>query len=143
MVPPATSRPSNEARSREDNMLRTFASATALASAALLASCSNMASTPDTAATQTAQATVPDSHMTGEQLYKANCATCHENPDTRAPSMQQLNAMSIQFLSYTLTAGKMKTQGANLSAQDRGTLVSYLSKAAAFGATVTTGTDWA
>ena len=125
-------------------MYRTVASAIALVGgAALLASCSNMGGAADTAATQVADAHA-STGMTGEQLYNANCASCHDKPEvTRAPSMQQLNAMSIQFLNYTLTNGKMKVQGSGLSAQDRGTLVSYLSKAAAFGATVSTGTNWA
>jgi polyvinyl alcohol dehydrogenase (cytochrome) len=126
-------------------MLRNFASAIALVGAAgLLSSCSNMGGATDTASTQVAEAAHAGTGMSGEQLYTANCATCHDKPEvTRAPSMQQLNAMSIQFLNYTLTQGKMKVQGSNLSAQDRGTLVSYLSKAAAFGATVSTSANWA
>src|SRR5262249_47673997 len=80
----------------------------------------------------------------GEALYQANCATCHDHSDvTRAPSKDQLKAMSLQFLNYTLTAGKMQTQGKGLSVEDRGILVSYLGNNPAMGSGPTIDPNWA
>jgi polyvinyl alcohol dehydrogenase (cytochrome) len=70
----------------------------------------------------------------GEAVYKQNCAACHDNPaGTRAPTKDTLKEMSLQFLNFALTEGKMKAQGAGLSAEQRGQLVNYL-----IGAKVTT-----
>jgi len=72
----------------------------------------------------------------GEVVYKQNCAACHDNPaGTRAPTKDTLKEMSLQFLNFALTEGKMKAQGASLSAEQRGQLVNYL-----IGAKVTTDT---
>ncbi len=51
--------------------------------------------------------------------------------------------MSLQFINYTLTAGKMKVQGSNLTPQERGTLINYLSNNPALGPTNKTSPDWA
>jgi polyvinyl alcohol dehydrogenase (cytochrome) len=83
------------------------------------------------------------SEIAGEALYQKNCASCHDHSaETRAPSKEQLRAMSLQFLNYTLTAGKMQTQGKGLSVEERGTLVTYLSTAAAMGASKAVNVDW-
>ncbi|MBI1360109.1 MAG: PQQ-binding-like beta-propeller repeat protein [Alphaproteobacteria bacterium] len=80
----------------------------------------------------------------GEALYQANCAACHDHSDTtRAPSKDQLRAMSLQFLNYTLTSGKMKVQGSKLTAEERGTLVNYLANNPAFGPSNKTPANWA
>src|SRR4051812_23725047 len=63
----------------------------------------------------------------GQAHYRTHCASCHDNPEaTRAPSRANLQAMSAQALTYALTAGKMKTQGAALDDQMRGELVAWL-----------------
>ncbi len=85
-----------------------------------------------------------DPNAPGEKLYQANCASCHDHSDvTRAPSKEQLQAMSLQFINYTLTSGKMKTQGAKLNPEERGTLVNYLANNPAFGPSNTTPANWA
>ncbi|MEQ1782407.1 MAG: PQQ-binding-like beta-propeller repeat protein [Hyphomonadaceae bacterium] len=74
----------------------------------------------------------------GETVYKTFCAACHDNPaGTRAPARDTLKEMSLQFLNFTLTEGKMKAQAAGLSAEQRGQVINYL-----IGAEVTSS-DWA
>lgn len=63
----------------------------------------------------------------GEAVYEQYCATCHDQPEaTRSPAKETLEAMRYQFLNFALTEGKMKLQGAALSADQRGHLISYL-----------------
>jgi len=74
----------------------------------------------------------------GEAVYKQSCASCHDNSEaTRAPSRDNLKAMSFQFVNYSLTNGKMKNFGAALSAQQRGDVVSYVT-----GRDRTKSVDW-
>ena len=73
-----------------------------------------------------AQAQVPVPHP-GQPLYRQHCAACHDRPDeTRAPTKATLEAMSVQALTYALTEGKMRVQGAGLDEQGRGQLINYL-----------------
>lgn len=89
------------------------------------------------AATPVSTAAAASAH--GEALYQANCAACHDHSDvSRAPSKDALKAMSFQFVNYSLTNGKMKEMGKNLSAEDRGLLVGYLTNAAGIP-----NADWA
>src|SRR3546814_13335157 len=63
----------------------------------------------------------------GMAVYTANCAACHDHPDeTRAPTKATLSAMSFQAITYALTRGKMQAQGANLTDETRGQLITYL-----------------
>jgi polyvinyl alcohol dehydrogenase (cytochrome) len=63
----------------------------------------------------------------GQALYRLHCAACHDNPEaTRAPSKANLEAMSFQTLNFALTQGKMQAQGAALTDETRGQLISYL-----------------
>ncbi len=63
----------------------------------------------------------------GEGVYAQYCAACHDQPEaTRSPAKDTLEAMSFQFLNYSLTEGKMKVQGAALSDDQRGQLINYL-----------------
>lgn len=74
----------------------------------------------------------------GELVYKTNCAACHDNPEaTRSPSRDNLKGMSFQFVNYSLTQGKMKVQGAALSAEQRADVVSYVT-----GRDMTASFDW-
>ena len=73
-----------------------------------------------------AQSTVPLPDP-GQPLYRMYCASCHDRPDeTHAPTKATLSAMSPQTLTYALTQGKMRVQGADLTEQTRGQLVTYL-----------------
>ena len=99
---------------------------------------------PTQTPTPVAAKPLTEAQIAGEALYQKNCAACHDkSEETRSPSKVQLRAMSLQFLNYTLTAGKMQTQGKTLTPEERGTLITYLSNAAAFGATPPVKPDWA
>jgi polyvinyl alcohol dehydrogenase (cytochrome) len=64
---------------------------------------------------------------TGEAIYGARCAGCHDRPDlTRAPPKTTLADLPPATINFALTEGKMKTQGAGLSADDRRHLIEYL-----------------
>ena len=63
----------------------------------------------------------------GEAVYKQSCAMCHDNPaGTRAPTKDTLKQMSLQFLNYALTEGKMKAQASGLSGEQRAQVINYL-----------------
>ncbi|MDZ4759964.1 MAG: PQQ-binding-like beta-propeller repeat protein, partial [Alphaproteobacteria bacterium] len=63
----------------------------------------------------------------GEAVYKTQCAACHDNPEaTRSPSRDNLKGMRFQFMSFALTEGKMKVQGAGLTANQRAEVINYL-----------------
>jgi len=71
-----------------------------------------------------AQVPLPDP---GLPVYRTFCAGCHDRPDeTRAPTKATLGAMSPQAITYALTQGKMKAQGAGLSDENRSDLIAYL-----------------
>lgn len=84
-----------------------------------------------------AAAQVPLPHP-GQPLYRQHCAACHDRPDeTRAPSRATLEAMSVQSLTYALTEGKMRVQGAGLNDETRGQLINFLT-----GKTAATVDSW-
>src|SRR5215213_1335520 len=63
----------------------------------------------------------------GQAVYRARCASCHDNPEqTRSPAKQTLGAMSYQVISFALTKGKMQAQAAGLGDEERGQLINYL-----------------
>jgi polyvinyl alcohol dehydrogenase (cytochrome) len=43
----------------------------------------------------------------GETIYRQNCASGHENPDTRAPSKASLAAVEPQAIACALSDGKL------------------------------------
>jgi polyvinyl alcohol dehydrogenase (cytochrome) len=67
------------------------------------------------------------SQSDGESLFEQNCAVCHNNPATRAPSRGSLGAMSPAFIIEALTNGIMGSQGLALSAEQRVSLAEFLS----------------
>lgn len=70
---------------------------------------------------------MPDSLGLGASTYQSKCAVCHDHPaETRAPSRENLAAMTAQTIHFALTEGKMKAQGAGLSAEQRAQLIGYL-----------------
>ncbi len=88
-------------------------------------------------ATQPTPVAVPATHP-GELVYKASCAACHDNTETtRAPSRDNLKAMSFQLVNYALTQGKMKDIGSALSAEQRAQVVSFVT-----GRDTTKSVDW-
>src|SRR5271163_1085523 len=63
----------------------------------------------------------------GEALYQAHCAACHDHSDvTRAPPKSVLGMMSASSINFALTEGKMTVQGAGLNDTERGQLIRYL-----------------
>jgi len=74
----------------------------------------------------------------GEAVYKQYCAVCHDQPEaTRSPAKSTLKEMSLQFINFALTEGKMKAQGSPLSAEQRAQVVNYLIGAKAVAASWT------
>lgn len=61
-----------------------------------------------------------------QAVFQQNCAGCHDNPATRAPSSQSLHAMSPDFIVEALTSGIMAGPGSGLSPAQRGALAEYL-----------------
>lgn len=53
----------------------------------------------------------------GQAVYAANCAVCHDNALTHAPSRQALGKLSPETIVRVLTSGRMQAQG---SALDQG-----------------------
>jgi polyvinyl alcohol dehydrogenase (cytochrome) len=62
----------------------------------------------------------------GKALYDKHCASCHDHPQTRAPSFDTLKGMRYGSIHYSLTEGKMQVQGAPLSAAERASLIDFL-----------------
>jgi polyvinyl alcohol dehydrogenase (cytochrome) len=72
------------------------------------------------------QAQLPAGHP-GEAVYNQFCAACHDQPEaTRSPAKTTLKQMSLQFLNFALTNGKMKAQGATMTAEQRAQVINYL-----------------
>jgi polyvinyl alcohol dehydrogenase (cytochrome) len=75
-----------------------------------------------------AQTPEADPHP-GRAIYQRQCAACHEGGDPRAPALSTIQAMNAADLRHVLTEGSMATQAANLSNEERNTLVQYLAAA--------------
>jgi polyvinyl alcohol dehydrogenase (cytochrome) len=65
----------------------------------------------------------------GEALYKERCASCHESPTGRVPSMTAIKQMSANAVYAALTNGAMKTQASGLSTQELISLIVYIAPA--------------
>jgi cytochrome c5 len=107
-------------------MAKLLATALGCASILALASCQTQdtttaaTATPATPAVAAAPAPAPQAPQPvaavagahpGEGVYKASCAACHDNTETtRAPSRDNLKAMSFQLVNYSLTQGKRRFQ---------------------------------
>ena len=80
---------------------------------------------PYSALSQAAKEEAPASP--GATLYKNNCASCHDHPETtRALPRETMAQMPAATILFALTEGKMKAQGAALTETERNTLVGYL-----------------
>lgn len=62
----------------------------------------------------------------GAELYQAHCATCHANPEVKAPTLATLNRMTVSRILQSLEFGRMQVQGSLMSAEDRFLVASYL-----------------
>src|SRR5690349_2622571 len=73
-----------------------------------------------------AQASMNTAHP-GQALYDKTCAACHNNPEaTRAPAFDTLKKMRSDTIYFALTQGKMQTQAASLSDDQKKTLIEFL-----------------
>jgi polyvinyl alcohol dehydrogenase (cytochrome) len=62
----------------------------------------------------------------GAAIYKERCATCHDAPDGRTPSLSAIKAMSGQAIYIALTSGAMRTQAQGLSTPQIFMLLGYI-----------------
>jgi len=66
----------------------------------------------------------------GQALYAKYCASCHDKPEeSKSPSLDALKHMSARIISYALTNGKMRVQGAAMNAGEIDTVIGYLAAA--------------
>jgi polyvinyl alcohol dehydrogenase (cytochrome) len=60
-------------------------------------------------------------------IYKASCATCHDQPTGRTPSKDALKERTADAILTALTSGSMSMQGMPLSVAERRALAEHLS----------------
>ena len=66
----------------------------------------------------------------GEKIFDKNCASCHDNPATHAPSREALSGFSKETVLIAQEFGKMQPMAAHLSKQERGLIAIYLAGSA-------------
>jgi polyvinyl alcohol dehydrogenase (cytochrome) len=111
-------------------MLRTIASGVALSAALMFAACSTSEAPPAATASADPHAGMATlaSKAAGEDVYKKNCASCHDNPEaTKAPSREALSRVSALYVTNALIMGKMVAQGSQLSAVEVSNVSDFLS----------------
>ena len=101
-----------------------------LCTTVMLSSC-NETSSKNTASEQDAPQAISTEVAIGEILYQENCASCHSDPDIRAPSLSAMKAMSESAIRDAMTNGKMVNQASHLSADEKKTIATHLSSNAA------------
>jgi polyvinyl alcohol dehydrogenase (cytochrome) len=62
----------------------------------------------------------------GAAIYKERCASCHDTPAPRVPSLSTIKAMSGEAIYLALTRGVMKTQADGLSSAQIFSLLGYI-----------------
>ena len=63
----------------------------------------------------------------GKPLYEKHCAVCHDHAqETRSVPFETLRGMRYGTIHYALTSGKMKLQGDQMNAAQKGQLVDYI-----------------
>ena len=70
----------------------------------------------------------------GEALYKERCASCHDAPADRAPSIGAIKQMTAQAIYTALTAGAMQGQVRGLSTQAVLSILAYIAPTGGLGA---------
>jgi polyvinyl alcohol dehydrogenase (cytochrome) len=65
----------------------------------------------------------------GSALYKERCASCHDSPEGRIPSISSIKQMTGEAIYAALTNGAMKSQTSGLSTQEVISLVVYIAPA--------------
>ena len=62
----------------------------------------------------------------GEAVYKAHCAVCHDNPQTRAPDRETLKLKSRASILASMVSGSMAPHGKDLSAAEKRAVAEWL-----------------
>jgi polyvinyl alcohol dehydrogenase (cytochrome) len=62
----------------------------------------------------------------GAAIYKERCASCHDTPGPRVPSLSAIKGMSGEAIYLALTRGVMKTQAEGLSSAQIFALLGYI-----------------
>lgn len=62
----------------------------------------------------------------GEDIYKTQCAVCHDHATQRAPDMAALKTRTPEIVVLTLTSGTMAVQGAALSDAEKRAVAEYV-----------------
>jgi cytochrome c553 len=62
----------------------------------------------------------------GAAIYKEKCASCHDMPAGRVPSLAVIKAMSGETICATLTSGSMKSRAEGLSTAEIFSLIGYI-----------------
>jgi len=65
----------------------------------------------------------------GAALYKERCASCHDSPAGRTPSIGAIKQMTGEAVYAALTNGAMKSQASGLSTQEVISLLVYIAPA--------------
>jgi polyvinyl alcohol dehydrogenase (cytochrome) len=71
----------------------------------------------------------PTEPVDAAAVYQANCAICHEHPETKAPPIATLHKLSAQRIHQTLEFGIMQPMAAHLTAEQRKAVVKWLAAA--------------
>ena len=62
----------------------------------------------------------------GAAIYKERCASCHDAPAERVPSLQTIKAMSPEAIYMTLTSGVMKSKAEGMPIAQIFALIAYI-----------------
>src|SRR5882672_5875622 len=62
----------------------------------------------------------------GAAIYKERCASCHDAPEGRVPSLKAIKAMSGEAIYIALTTGSMRTHAERLSTPQVFALLGYI-----------------
>lgn len=74
----------------------------------------------------------------GAALYKERCASCHDAPTERVPTLSTIKAMSGEAVYLALTSGSMKTRAEGLSTPQIFALLGYIAPTGAAQAAAVT-----
>jgi polyvinyl alcohol dehydrogenase (cytochrome) len=62
----------------------------------------------------------------GAAIYKERCASCHDMPAARVPSLDTIKAMSGEAIYIALSSGVMKSRAEGLSTPQIFSLIGYI-----------------
>lgn len=74
-----------------------------------------------------ASVAIAQSPSDGEQLFNAQCSTCHNSTSDRAPPLSTLRERSPAAILEALSNGAMRTQGSRLSGSQRHLIAEFVS----------------